>query len=68
MAGRWIHALCAGLRALFRRERTDRELSDELAFHVAMQTQANMKAGMTACWLPAWRASRLDPSAVLRDE
>jgi predicted permease len=47
MAGRWIHALRAGLRALVRREQTDRELSDELAFHVAMQTQANMKAGMS---------------------
>jgi ABC-type lipoprotein release transport system permease subunit len=21
-----------------------------------------------ACWLPAWRASRLDPSLVLRDD
>lgn len=23
---------------------------------------------VVACWLPAWRASRLDPNAVLRDE
>jgi len=23
---------------------------------------------MVACWLPAWRASRLDPNLVLKDE
>jgi ABC-type lipoprotein release transport system permease subunit len=36
-----------------------------------MPTVAGVAATMivvaaVACWLPAWRASRLDPSAVLR--
>jgi ABC-type antimicrobial peptide transport system permease subunit len=37
------------------------------------RTAAGVIATMTlvaaaACWLPAWRASRLDPNVVLRDE
>src|SRR5687767_895892 len=43
---RWIDALRARLRALLRREREERNLNDELAFHLAMQTQANQAAGM----------------------
>ena len=36
-----------GARGLFRRGRRERELSDELAFHVERQTAENVKAGMT---------------------
>jgi predicted permease len=44
---RWIYALRARLRALVRPERSDRELNDELSFHVAMQTRANEAHGMS---------------------
>lgn len=51
-------------------------LMTALLFGVAptdLQTTAVAVATMTlaaaaACWLPAWRASRLDPIVVLRDE
>jgi predicted permease len=36
------------LRALFRKEELDKELSDELAFHLEKQIEQNMAAGMTA--------------------
>jgi predicted permease len=35
------------LRALFRKEELDRELSDELAFHLEKQIEQNLAAGMT---------------------
>ena len=35
------------LRALFRKEELNQQLSDELAFHVAKQTEQNLAAGMT---------------------
>jgi len=47
MLQRWISAVRSRLRALLSRERTDRDLQDELSFHIAMQTQANIERGMT---------------------
>jgi len=44
---RWIYALRARLRALIRADQADHELHDELSFHVAMQTQANLARGMS---------------------
>jgi len=35
-----------------------------IAFVIAMITAV----AVVASWLPAWRASRLDPNVVLRDE
>jgi ABC-type lipoprotein release transport system permease subunit len=57
--------------------RRDEELEKELQFHIderiadpatligAAITLAAV--GMCAGWLPAWRASRIDPAAVLRE-
>src|ERR1035441_6286689 len=36
------------LRALFRKEELDQELSEELAFHIAQETEENIAAGMSA--------------------
>jgi len=36
------------LRALFRKDELSKQLSDELAFHVAKQTEQNLAAGMSA--------------------
>jgi putative ABC transport system permease protein len=48
MAWRWIHALTARLHAIARPARTERDLDDELAFHLAMQTHQNQETGMSA--------------------
>ena len=58
----WIYALRARLRALVRRERSDRELNDELSFHLAMETQANVALGMSES--EAARRARLDLGGV----
>ncbi|MGD2123903.1 MAG: ABC transporter permease, partial [Gemmatimonadota bacterium] len=41
---RWIRRL----RVLFRRERVEREMDEELRFHLDMETRSNLKAGMGA--------------------
>jgi len=40
-------AFIARLRGLLQRRRAEREIDDELAFHVEMETQANIARGMT---------------------
>ncbi len=37
----------AHLRSLFRRSHVERELDDEVSFHVEMETQANLRRGMS---------------------
>jgi putative ABC transport system permease protein len=44
---RWIYAIPARLRAIFRTKRVEEDLDDELAFHVAMQTRAQADDGVT---------------------
>jgi len=44
---RWIHAMRMRLRALFRREDADRELDEELRYHVERKTEENIARGMT---------------------
>jgi predicted permease len=59
---RWIFVLRARLRSLVSVKRTDRELQDELSFHIAMQTQANVERGMNES--EARRRARLDLDGV----
>src|SRR5579872_4726457 len=42
----WPSVLCARLRGLFLRNRLDRELDDEIRFHLEMQAEDNQRAGM----------------------
>ena len=54
---RWIDAIPARLRAILLRQRIERDLDDELAFHVAMQTRANSREGMSDA--EAYRRARI---------
>jgi len=59
---RWFYALRARLRALVGSARSDRDLSDELSFHLAMQKRANEERGMSSA--EAERRARLSLDGV----
>jgi macrolide transport system ATP-binding/permease protein len=42
----WIHIIPLRLRSLFRRRRVERDLDDEIAFHLAIQAAVNQRAGI----------------------
>ena len=44
---RWNRKFTLRLRSLFRKEQLDEQLSDEIAFHLAKEIEANIRAGMT---------------------
>jgi putative ABC transport system permease protein len=43
----WASAVAARLRGLFEQKRLERELDDEVRFHLEMQIEDNLKAGMS---------------------
>ncbi|MBX5494450.1 MAG: ABC transporter permease [Bryobacteraceae bacterium] len=43
----WVRVAAARLRGLFERKRLERELEDEVRFHLEMQMEDNLKAGMS---------------------
>ncbi len=43
----WARVAAARLRGLFQRNRLERELDDEVRFHLEMQIEDNLKAGMS---------------------
>jgi predicted permease len=59
---RWAYAVRARLRALFGGARSDRDLNDELSFHVAMERHANETRGMSS--VEAERRARLSLDGV----
>ncbi len=44
---RWIYKIPLRLRSLFRKTRVERELSEELRFHVNRLVEENLAQGMT---------------------
>src|SRR5882762_10016337 len=42
----WANVVAARLRGLFEHKRLERELDDEVRFHLEMQIEDNLKAGM----------------------
>ena len=52
---RWIHSLLLRLRSLFRRNRTETELDEELRFHLERQIEQNIDARRAARPKPASR-------------
>jgi hypothetical protein len=43
----WFNILMARLRALFRRESVLRDIEEELRVHIEMETETNIKRGMS---------------------
>src|SRR4029453_3458145 len=62
MRSRWAHASAARLKAVVRPRRAEKDLDDELAFHMAMQTRANEQQGMSD--IEARRRAQLDIGGV----
>src|SRR5262249_45463566 len=44
----WHHELLSSLRAMLGRRRDERELTEELRFHLDMETQRNVEAGLSS--------------------
>ncbi len=43
----WIATVRGWIRALFHRNAVEREFSDEIQFHLAMETELNVRRGMS---------------------
>ncbi len=43
----WIHGLSQRLKALVRRGQLERQLEKDIRFHIEMETEKNVRAGMT---------------------
>lgn len=46
-AENWIYTLPLKLRSLFRRRQADRELDEELRYHIVCKTEEDVAKGMT---------------------
>jgi len=61
---RWLHVLRMRTRSLFARERVDRELDDELAYHVERLVEQHVTSGLTPS--EAERLARRETAGLLQ--
>src|SRR5579863_10766453 len=61
---KWIYTLPLRLRSLFRRRDVDRELDEELRYHIERKTEENLARGMTS--REARRAALLEIGGIER--
>ncbi|HUE44064.1 MAG TPA: ABC transporter permease [Candidatus Sulfotelmatobacter sp.] len=64
----WTKPFLARLRSLFHGDQLDRDLDDELAFHVAQRTQNNRDAGMNAADARHFAHRQLGNATSIKEE
>ncbi len=57
-----LRSIVARIAAMFRRRELDERIDDELRFHIEMQTEENIRRGMSPC--EARRQARIDSGGV----
>ncbi|HEX4809298.1 MAG TPA: ABC transporter permease [Bryobacteraceae bacterium] len=65
---RWLTRILATLRALFLRDRAERDLDSELAYHLEQEIESNIRGGMTPVQARLAAQRLVGPVSVYKEE